>query len=839
MSDNDLILDEFLIEAGEIFDQLDLDFVALEKNSTDRKLIGSIFRAMHSLKGSSRFCAFRRLERLTHYAESLLGEVREGSIALNATIIDTLLRVSDRLRALIADITVRRVEPDGEDPDLIAELEQLIGGQAASGDDEAGTLDPAPGRSASAAPPPAPNASTAAQSPHDPRPQQSTSAAPARSAVQPTGYDSEPRPVRSPGLADPVLHASTLAPTGTPLAPVAESAGRVIDAQSEADAGVAAARGFEAAAPVRVSVELLDSLMNLVGEMVVARNRLLSFGEQSVDRNFTGTVRTIDTITMALQERMMKTRMQPLGQLWSKFPRLVRDVAHECGKQIDLVQTGGETELDRAMIEGIRDPLMHIIRNCIDHGIEDAALRAQRGKPAQGTISLSASHLNGSVVIEVTDDGGGIDSALVGRKALEKGLISADRLARLSEREVLDLIFVPGFSTRDQVTKVSGRGVGMDVVRNNLQKIGGAIEIATSTAGTRFSLKIPLTLAIMPALFVRVGTHRFAIPQISLFEIVHRQAVDEEPSFERYHDVPVFRLRDRLLPLLALGSELDLGTPPLDASGDLHIVVVQAAELSFGIVVDEVLFMQEVVVKPLSAMVRQLGVYSGATILGDGCVSLILDVAGIAERARLHTDLHDAALATRRPPASTEAADQVPMLLVDLDSVDRVAIPLDYVDRLEMILGSRIEHRGREDVVILGDQIMPLIWVSSFVDEMPRRLIDPDRPLPIVVHRIHHQPIGLVVRRIHDITSVPPMVTMVSSPMRGFLGSAIVDERVVSILDVPGILRAKGLDIRGSQAANDLASRLAISDRPEPEEHGAGTSGADDSDHGTTLEYPA
>lgn len=777
MNETDLILDEFLIEAGEIFDQLDLDFVALERNTTDRKLIGSIFRAMHSLKGSSRFCAFRRLERLTHYAESLLGEVREGQLALNGPIISTLLRVSDRLRALIAEIGSRRSEPEGEDSDLIAELEGHLGLAPAFADAE-----------------------------REPMEAIAEAQAQGLAEIDPRGTPLwQEAAIEPPGAPRPALPFTE--PPVAPAPPTIESD------EPLTHAGAAAPRGIDTAPPVRVSVELLDSLMDLVGEMVLARNRLLALGEQSTDQRFTGTVRSIDTITAALQERMMKTRMQPLGQLWSKFPRLVRDVSQECGKQVELQQIGGDTELDRAMIEGIRDPLMHIIRNCIDHGIEAPALRSRRNKPAHGTITLSAVHANGSVVIEVSDDGGGIDVGLVGRKALEKGLINQERLSRLTEREVLDLIFVPGFSTRDQVTNVSGRGVGMDVVKNNLQRIGGTIDISTSTAGTRFSLRIPLTLAIMPALLVRAGQQRFAVPQLNLFEIIHRAAENGEPSYELYHNVPVFRLRNRLLPLLSLGHELALDTPSLDPAEPLHIVVVQAGDLCFGIAVDEVLAMQEMVVKPVSAVVRAGGVFSGATILGDGSVSLILDVAGIAARAQLQTDLNDQARLPEKTLRESDETERIAMLIVDLDSVERVAIPLDYVDRVEMLPGFKIEHRGKEDVAVLGEQIMPLIWVSSYVDDAPLRIADPDSLLPVVVHRIHDQPIGLVVSRIRDIAGVPPMVTMVSSALRGFQGSTIVDEKVVSILDVPGILRARGLDVpSGSETmgASTGAHRYAI-----------------------------
>ena len=588
MDNNDQILDEFLLEAGEIFDQLDLDFVQLEQTPQDKKLIGNIFRAMHTLKGSSGFFAFHRLEKVAHAGESLLSKLRDGVFTLNEEMTDILLETSDRLRAIVDGVQKQRREPEGDDSALIQNLKFLTdGGTGIS--KTAAVVSPAP------------------------------VAAPVVEVVI------EPAPV----IAEKILEVG-----------IADLEQEVLEVFKEAsiDAAVNEAESSkELAAPVKVSVELLDKLMNLVSEMVLARNRLLSFARTSGDLAFNNTVRRIDTVTLELQERMMKTRMQPISQVWSKFPRLVRDIAQDCGKKVELIQIGAETELDRTLLEGIRDPLVHIIRNSVDHGIELPAERIAKGKPEQGTVKLRAFHENGMVVIEIADDGAGIDIPLVRQKAIQLGLVTAERAAKLTEREIIDFIYLPGFSTKAEITSLSGRGVGMDVVRTNIQEIGGSVDIATSAQGTRLRLSIPLTLAIMPAVFVSCKNHSYAIPQVNVFEMLRYEPQDGIPGVEDFYGVPVFRLRDKLIPLVFLNHELkiDQELPPLDQA--LNIVIVQAAGIRFGLVVDEVLYMQEVVVKSVGPLLKGTPVYSGSTILGDGRVGLLLvtttghDFASIAQ----------------------------------------------------------------------------------------------------------------------------------------------------------------------------------------------------------------
>ena len=716
MENNAQILDEFLLEAQEIFDQLDLDLVRLEKEPQDQKLLASIFRAMHTLKGSSGFFAFQRLEKVAHAGESLLTKLREGVLQLDPQKTDALLATLDSLRAIVRGIAEGRVEPVGDDTALLTRLGALTEGRSWLG------------------------------------------AAPASAS----GVE---------------VQDAQAAPDLTALPPP-----NVGDLQLQD-----AARHTELMAPVKISIESLDKLMDLVSEMVLARNRLLSFANHSGDANFSSTVRTIDLITLELQERMMKTRMQPIGNLWSKFPRLVRDLAQECGKKVQLIQIGAETELDRALLEGIRDPLIHIIRNSVDHGIESPQRRLELGKPETGSITLRSKHENGMVVIEITDDGGGINLALVGSTALQKGLVTQDRLTRMADREIIDFIYLPGFSTKESITKLSGRGVGMDVVRTNVQQIGGSVEVATSAQGTELRLRIPLTLAIMPAVFVQCASQRFAIPQNNLLEMIRFDPSDAR--LEDFYGVPVFRLRNTLIPLVYLGQTLGLDPHGDDADDTIHIVVVQASGLVFGLVVDKVLFMQEVVVKSAGPLLKNTSIYSGATILGDGHVAMIFDVSGIAKRSGLASTLRDKDFQSELASPAAPVQSTQSMLLFDLVQMPRVAIALDYVDRLEMFSIHRVEQRGHQDVIIYGDQIMKIIWLSDYLENGAVRGTGDCDTINVIVHYHQGQPLGLVVKHIHDIVEIGSEIVLILPPQKGIIGSSIHGDQVVSILNVEEILR--------------------------------------------------
>ena len=744
MDNNDQILDEFLLEAGEIFDQLDIDFVQLEQTPADKKLIGNIFRAMHTLKGSSGFFAFHRLEKVAHAGESLLSKLRDGIFILNEEMTDVLLETSDRLREIVDGVRKQRCELEGDDSALIQNLQFLTEGGV--------------GITKTASAP-------AVVSP-----------SPALEAV----LTSSPQ-----DIAEKILEAD--------IADLEQDAIEVVK-EASIDAAVNEAESSkELAAPIKVSVELLDKLMNLVSEMVLARNRLLSFARTSGDLAFNNTVRRIDTVTLELQERMMKTRMQPISQVWSKFPRLVRDIAQDCGKKVELIQIGAETELDRTLLEGIRDPLVHIIRNSVDHGIELPAERIAKGKPEQGSVKLRAFHENGMVVIEISDDGAGINIPLVKQKAIQLGLVTAERAAKLTEREIIDFIYLPGFSTKAEITNLSGHGVGMDVVRTNIHEIGGTVDIATSAQGTRLRLSIPLTLAIMPAVFVRCKQYSYAIPQLNVIEMLRYEPREGVPGVENFYGVPVFRLRDKLIPLVFLNYELKVDDvlPAVDQT--LNIVIVQAAGIRFGLVVDEVLYMQEVVVKSVGPLLKGTPVYSGSTILGDGHVALIFDINAIAVRSGIIAKLADNQFEQDISAALGANNDSQQMLMFDLLGLERMVIPLETVDRLEMIAATRIDRRGNEAVVLYGNKIMRLISLAHYVEGATQKSLYGDETVPVIVHYHHGQPVGFIVKKVHNIVNVPTQVVMVSPPQRGIMGSVIVNDSVMSILNVQEILNLSGL----------------------------------------------
>jgi two-component system, chemotaxis family, sensor kinase CheA len=555
--------------------------------------------------------------------------------------------------------------------------------------------------------------------------------------------------------------------------------------QDQAD--VASPSSPSSPSSIRVDVSLLDRLMTLVGELVLARNQILQFGGRLDDAAFVSTTQRLNLITTELQEGVMKTRMQPIGNVWSKFPRVVRDLAVACGKQVAIEMEGKETELDKTVIEAIKDPLTHIVRNSVDHGIEPPAARMAAGKPAEGRLRLRAYHEGGQVNIEISDDGGGINAERVRRKALDRGLVTPEQAARMSDREIYGLIFLPGFSTAEKVTNVSGRGVGMDVVKTNIEKIGGTVDIQSALGrGTTLRIKIPLTLAIIPALTVTSGGDRYAIPQVSLLELVRAEQHGAGARIERIHDVPVYRLRGNLLPLLFLGRELGVGGGP-QAGEAANIVVLQAADRRFGLVVDEINDTEEIVVKPLGKQLKGVPVFAGATIMGDGRVALILDVLGLAQRANVVSEARD----RERPAAETAAADGgAPvrtLLVLGLGEERRLAIPLSVVARLEELPASALERAGERDVAQYRGEILPLLRLSAALG-MPGREAS-DGPLQVVVYADEGHQVGLVVDCIVDIVEATVRVERLHGDGL-LLGSAVIQQRVTDLLDVRSVVRA-------------------------------------------------
>jgi len=542
-------------------------------------------------------------------------------------------------------------------------------------------------------------------------------------------------------------------------------------------------------ANIRVGVGLLDKLMDLVGELVLTRNQILQFNIEREDPALNATSQRLNLITTELQEGVMKTRMQPIGMVWNKLPRVVRDMATTLGKQIHLQMDGAETELDRTIIEAIKDPLMHLVRNSCDHGIESPEVRVRAGKSPQGTLTLRAYHEGGQVNIEIGDDGAGIDVARVKQKALENGLLRPEQAEKLSDREALGLIFQPGFSTAQVVTNFSGRGVGMDVVKSHIEKIGGVVDISSRLGeGATVKIRIPLTLAIIPGLVITSGGERFVIPQVSLLELIRLESDPSGKHIEYVHGTPVFRRRGSLLPIAYLNQVLGLNSADHDEA--VSMVVLQAEDRQFGLVVDGINDTQEIVVKPLGKQLKGLTLYAGATIMGDGRVALILDVLGIGQRSGVLAEFLEQARGAGQQKTQSDITQQR-LLLFRAGSFARLAVPLSLVARLEEFPQSAIEHASGGQVVQYRDRILPLVSLRKVLEPNATDPGDPPDPVQVVVFNDGNNSLGMVVDEILDVTEDAVTVRQ-GSERNGLLGSAVVGKQVTDFLDLNEVIRAAG-----------------------------------------------
>lgn len=758
------VVREFLIETHENLAQLDLDLVTLEKDFAESETLARVFRTLHTVKGTAGFLGLEKLQAVAHAAENLLSQLRDGHLLFNAEIASALLSVVDAVRRMLEAVEATEKDGDGDYSALIQTLEQLRAGQ--------GNAPAALPRTivAEAISPPAPP--------------------PSRPII-------EVRRVQPP---PPPKSAVTMVPQESPASEAAEARTSAVSDSS-----------------IRVDVGLLDKLMNLVGELVLARNQIVQHTSSQEDSTLQGTVQRLNLLTTELQAGVMKTRMQPIGTIWNKFPRVVRDLAVACGKQAALEMEGQETELDKSIIEAIRDPLTHLVRNAVDHGIESPAEREARGKPPQGRVALHAFHEGGKVIIEITDDGAGIDPQRVRAKAVQAKLVTSDQADRLSERELVNLVFLPGFSTTDQVTQFSGRGVGMDVVRTHVEKIGGAVTIESRPGqGTTVKMKIPLTLAIIPALTVTSAGDRYAIPQVSLVELVRLEGDSATRGIERMHGAPVYRLRGNLLPLVYLNQQLGVEDTRILVSankslsqsrlGATNIVVLQADDRQFGLIVDAIHDTEEIVVKPLQKQLKGINVFAGATIMGDGKVALILDVLGLAQRANVVVGVRERALTEKTVSTAELAADRQAVLLFATRGGNRMGIPLSMVDRLEKFPRSALERVGPFDVVQYRNEILPLVQVSralrrpignTQIHLRRRKHSAPRRKkrdmVHVVVYAGKERRVGLVVDRILDIAN-ETLASRSRAQRPGILFTAVVQGRVTEFLDLEGIMSSAEKD---------------------------------------------
>ncbi len=748
---------EFLIESQEGLDRMERCLTELEERPQDAELIGDIFRSVHTIKGTTGFLGFKRLEKLAHSGENLLGLVREGKIIADGPTTTGLLQLMDGLRSILKSIEVEATEGDGDDAVLIGRLQEL---QA-----------PAQGQ--------AKNARVRAG---------------VQTAVAVAGLKREHHQAPPQVLPEPV-HLASSAAQATQEKTSAEEGGEPAKPRVQG-------AGTAAESTLRVDVTLLNRMMNLVGELVLTRNQVLQ--ATAADPNLRLLSRRLDMVTADLRESVMKARMQPVSNIFSKMPRIVRDLSQSLGRKVRLQMEGQDTELDKSRLEAIKDPLTHAVRNSLDHGIEPPEIRQAAGKDPEGTLGLRALQEGSHVVIEVSDDGAGIGVERVRHKAVERGLITAERAALLADRELLQLIFLPGFSTAEAVTNVSGRGVGMDVVKTNVEKIGGKVEIESCPGkGATLRMRIPLTLAIIPALIVRSVQQSFALPQGALSELVHVSPEQAAASIDWMEGAPLYRLRGKLLPLVFLDRLLmPNGEHEGSKDRDRFIAVLNADGRQFGLVVDGLADPEEIVVKPLSAVLKNIGIYSGATVLGNADLALILDPGAIASRAGVTISSKEKTGRGAEAETEAEAAKGLEYLLVEIAG-RQAAIPLTDVLRIEQLKVSRIEYIGYRPVLNFDGQLLP---VEDSGGVLAAVADNPDAQLIVVVCREGGRQVGIAVSHVLDVAAGRDLFEAGVSTRAG--GVTLLKNRVTGVVELSGVPPLPvddGAPLEWEQFANGMA----------------------------------
>jgi two-component system chemotaxis sensor kinase CheA len=756
----DDLLREFLTETSESLDTVDNQLVRFEQDPNNAKILDNIFRLVHTIKGTCGFLGLPRLEALAHAGETLMGKFRDG-MPVTAEAVTLILSSIDRIKEILSQLEATEAEPEGTDEDLIVMLHEM----AERGEHE----------TPAAVAPAEPAAPTVAQG-----------------TLVPQILERALRPgeVSLDELERAFRETTTEAPAPAPRAAPAPEPSPAPAPEARAEAPKAAKTAAKKAAgdpeasdsdrvanqSIRVNVDTLEHLMTMVSELVLTRNQLLEISRRNEDTEFKVPLQRLSNVTAELQEGVMKTRMQPIGNAWQKLPRIVRDLSSELGKQIELEMHGADTELDRQVLDLIKDPLTHMVRNSADHGLETPAERAAAGKPEQGTIRLSAYHEGGHIIICIADNGRGLNTERIKAKALSNGLVSEAELEKMTEAQIHKFIFAPGFSTAAAITSVSGRGVGMDVVRTNIDQIGGTIDVkSVAGEGSSVTIKIPLTLAIVSALIVEAAGDRFAIPQLSVVELVRARA-NSEHRIERIKDTAVLRLRNKLLPLMHLKKLLKIDDGSSSDPENGFIVVTQVGSQTFGIVVDGVFHTEEIVVKPMSTKLRHIDMFSGNTILGDGAVIMIIDPNGIAKALGTSVEAsHE--IADENAALRANAAEQLTSLLVfRAGSAQPKAVPLGLVTRLEEIAADKIELSNGRYMVQYRDQLMPLVQMNGVS-------VGTSGAQPILVFADDGRSMGLVVDEIIDIVEERLHIEVAGSEA-GILGSAVIKGQATEVIDV-------------------------------------------------------
>jgi len=756
----DDLLREFVTETNESLDVVDVELVRFEQDPNNAQILDNIFRLVHTIKGTCGFLGLPRLEALAHAAETLMGKFRDGAPA-SSEAVTLILATIDRIKGILESLEREQREPEGADADLISSLERMVERVGSAGTQEE----------------------------------------PAHTFGTLVSQVLE-RPLRSDEDSLDDLERAFRDTETDPYVVKSRSAPVVADAVAKDDDGKGASQS------IRVTVDTLEHLMTMVSELVLTRNQLLEIVRKHEESEFKTPLQRLSNVTAELQEGVMKTRMQPIGNAWQKLPRIVRDLSNELGKKIELEMHGAETELDRQVLDLIKDPLTHMVRNSADHGLETSEQRRAIGKPEHGLIRLSAYHEGGYIIIRIADDGRGLNTERIKSKAIAQGLVSETDVEKLTEAQIHKFIFAPGFSTAAKVTNVSGRGVGMDVVRNNIDQIGGTIDVkSVAGAGVSFTIKIPLTLAIVAALIVEASGHRFAIPQLSVIELV-RVRDGSEHRIESIKDTKVLRLRDKLLPLVGLRQLLGLeGSAPDFKSS--FIVVTQVGSQTFGIVVDGVFHTEEIVVKPMSSKLRHIQMFSGNTILGDGSVIMIIDPNGVAQTFGSAVASHLSAVEADSA-VSEDVKATTSLLVFRAGSMQPKAVPLSLITRLEEVDAQKIELSNGRHMVQYRGQLMPLISMSNDVR------IKGEGAQPLLVFSDGSRSMALVVDQIVDIVE-DNLEIQVGSDNPGVLGSAIVRGHATEIVDVGHFLSLAFEDWfrrREQPAQHRQSSVLLVDDSP-------------------------
>lgn len=793
LNEDDEIRQLFVDESLEALQRVEKILLEAEQGQPRANMVDTMFRDMHTIKGTSALLGFEKTASLAHAAEDLMSKLRDHSIEAKRHHFARMVEVVDALRQFVESTRDTGGEGDSDAAPLVAKLRHdLEQGNAAGGEPvatqsaakpSAPEAKPAPAAAAlPAAPPPSPTPAAAASSAPPP-----TSAAP-QPKEEPAAVTSSPSPSSPPSPPSPTASSTPAAPAGPGAAAPAAAAGPA-EHHGEADG------------TVRVNVGVLDKLMNLMGELVLARNQMVQIVRGQRDNNALAAAQRLSLVTSDLQEQIMKTRMQPVARVFEKIPRMVRDLSQQTGKRVAVEVEGTTTELDKALVEAIRDPVMHIVRNSLDHGIETPDERVAKGKPATGKLTVRAMHEGSTVTIEIRDDGKGVDPAVVKRVALSRGVITQAEADRMGDREAIELIFRAGFSTAAKVTAISGRGVGMDVVRTHVERAGGQVELESHVGkGTTIRMKMPLTLAIIPALLVKDGDQRFAIPQANLLELVYLDDEQAKKAIENVRGAPIYRLRGEILPLVRLSPLLR--RKPAEIEG-LNIVVVSIGLRRYGLVVESIHDTEEIVIKPLHSMIKKLPCYAGATVLGDGGVALILDVAGIATMAGIDLSASRNETFVETKVATSESSQSVLIFTAGADA--RCAVPVSMVARLEQVEAKAIETVAGAELLQYRGELMPIIRPEGAlpIGSPPESETGIQQLLVFNFGR----PVGVAVNAIIDTCDVE---SFHPSDVPGTLGKAVVFGRTTMLVDVFSLVRQLAPACLGTGGAPKKAKRPRV-----------------------------